>query len=718
MKKTLLGTLCFSTMVLGLITQPVEARQNRANEIDSECRSQGRDPATPAADEGCQLCHDAGGSGGPGDGRNAILDDDIDFFCAVVNVGGGDDDDDDDDDDNDDNDDNDDDDNGGNGGDDNTPPAIEPVGNKTGEIEVELSFTVAASDADDDNIILSASGLPTGADFQDNSNGTGTFSWTPNANQNGTFPVTFTATDDGNPVETDSESINITVGAVANQPPVLDPIGPQIVDVNATLEMTLSATDEDNNALLFSVNPKPNGADLVDNNNGTAVFTWTPDADDEGNHRLIFSVIDDGVPVQLDSEEVLISVGDVNRPPVLTSIGNHVIEVGSELNLTINATDNDGDAVALTANSVPEGATFADNGDNTAAFIWTPDANDIGNHSVAFTATDDGAPNETDQEEIVISVTAPGGVINHRPVLNTIGNHIVKYNETLELTIAASDPDGDELEISSDKLPQGATLVNNGNGTGTFTYKPGEDNIGNHYATITVKDNGTPQESIQETFLITVDDGTGVNVAPELDRIGFHLMAAGETMELTLRAVDPNGDDIIFLGFGMPDGATLTDNSDGTATLNWTPDDDDVGLHPMAIAAMDNGSPSEGDAEITFIQVGNATDGNDNGDGIDDDTSTEEEPNLVITQARIYDQRFGDQLLSVKGVYQEDTNGGSVVVTDADTGDTLVTADMNGLGQFRISQRIDDDEIPCEIIVRFAGESVQQRVVNGICRRN
>ncbi len=54
---------------------------------------------------------------------------------------------------------------------------------------------MTATDADADHVTLTASGLPAGATFVDNSNNTGTFHWTPGSTQSGTYTLTFTGND-------------------------------------------------------------------------------------------------------------------------------------------------------------------------------------------------------------------------------------------------------------------------------------------------------------------------------------------------------------------------------------------------------------------------------------------------------------------------------------------------------------------------------------------
>jgi len=54
-----------------------------------------------------------------------------------------------------------------------------------------VNFTVTATDAQSRHVVLSATGVPTRATFVDNGDNTGTFNWTPNSSQAGTFFVTF-----------------------------------------------------------------------------------------------------------------------------------------------------------------------------------------------------------------------------------------------------------------------------------------------------------------------------------------------------------------------------------------------------------------------------------------------------------------------------------------------------------------------------------------------
>lgn len=73
----------------------------------------------------------------------------------------------------------------------------------------QLTFSVSATDPDNNAISLSSSNLPTGSAFDA---GTGAFSWTPSSAQEGFHVITFAATDDGAPIAIASLDVAITVG--------------------------------------------------------------------------------------------------------------------------------------------------------------------------------------------------------------------------------------------------------------------------------------------------------------------------------------------------------------------------------------------------------------------------------------------------------------------------------------------------------------------------
>jgi regulation of enolase protein 1 (concanavalin A-like superfamily) len=78
----------------------------------------------------------------------------------------------------------------------NLPPVFGPLGDQTVFVGRQLRFTVRATDPEGAvTPTLLAQNLPSGAQFSDGGGGSGTFTWTPGANQVGNHDVTFVASD-------------------------------------------------------------------------------------------------------------------------------------------------------------------------------------------------------------------------------------------------------------------------------------------------------------------------------------------------------------------------------------------------------------------------------------------------------------------------------------------------------------------------------------------
>src|SRR5207249_3235044 len=111
-----------------------------------------------------------------------------------------------------------------------------------------------------------------------------------------------------------------------NVAPVLDPIGNKSVDEERTLGLTATASDHDVPAqtLSFSVEGTvPLGASITSG----GAFSWTP-TESQGGQTYTFSVkvSDNGTPTLSDSEEITVTVKEVNVAPVLDPIGNKSVD--------------------------------------------------------------------------------------------------------------------------------------------------------------------------------------------------------------------------------------------------------------------------------------------------------------------------------------------------------------------------------------------------------
>lgn len=185
-------------------------------------------------------------------------------------------------------------------------------------------------------------------------------------------------------------TITVVIEDVA---PVLSYIGSKAVNENSSLSFTIYATDANGDSITYSSIGLPSGASFDVN---TGVFSWTPAYTASGTYDVVFVAKANGLT---DSETVTITVGNVDRAPVLNTIGNKTASMNTLLSFTVSATDLDGDSIVYSATGLPTGATFST---TTGEFSWTPVNGTEGIYVVTFTAESKGL---TDSEMVVISTS-------------------------------------------------------------------------------------------------------------------------------------------------------------------------------------------------------------------------------------------------------------------------------------------------------------------------
>ena len=354
---------------------------------------------------------------------------------------------------------------------------------------IDTDFGVGASDAEGDPITsFTAAPLPAGATFTLSAfNTAGDFEWTPASGQAGTYPVTFTATS-GSPALSASAVTNVKVGPPDHRPVVT--VVPKSVTVNegGHVSATLTATDPDGDPLT-SLTCKgtqntalPPGATFTasaDFSHGT--FLWDPTFSQAGVYHLDCEATSVGsLGEQISVATVLvITVNNVNQPPVVTAPATQSVNEGSHLSYSVSATDPDGNHVALSASGLPLAASFTDQGNNTGTFDWTPGFGQVGTYTVTIAGNDGLGGVATAATAILVSN------VNRAPVANPGGPYSGLANVPVNFDgSASSDPDGDPLTYMW-------AFGDAGSGTGatpSHTYLTG----GTFTVTLTVTDAGSP----------------------------------------------------------------------------------------------------------------------------------------------------------------------------------------------------------------------------------
>ncbi len=90
-----------------------------------------------------------------------------------------------------------------------------------------------------------------------------------------------------------------------------------------------------------------------------------------------------------------------------------------------------------------------------------------------------------------------------------------------------------------------------------------------------------------EQVIATLDITPAPNEPPVLNVIADQTVVAGQTLSVTVSAIDPDGVVPSVFAERSPAGSQLVDNGDGTRRLEWTPTNDNVGLHDVTLIAQD-----------------------------------------------------------------------------------------------------------------------------------
>ena len=223
----------------------------------------------------------------------------------------------------------------------------------------------------------------------------------------------------------------------------------------------------------------------------------------------------------------------VNHPPIWSPLDNQTLNVGAARDLSLVATDPDGDALTLTVSPLPAFAGFVDLGNGTGTLSLDAGQAQPATYSLTATATDSKGASAS----FVLTVTVVAA--NQRPTV-TSQQLTVAEDKPLPLVLSGADPEGAPVTFSVVVSPAHGTL----SGTApALVYTPAADYYGPDQFQFVASD-GT-LSSDPATVAITV---TEVNDSPVLGPDAFTLKYAG-----TLPNVPPAP------GCGMPCGVIYGD---------------------------------------------------------------------------------------------------------------------------------------------------------------
>ncbi len=461
----------------------------------------------------------------------------------------------------------------------NQVPVLVAIGAKFVSEGGNLTFNVSATDPDGTIPGLIAESIPTNGGFVDNGDGTGTFTFDPNFNQAGVYNVLFYASDGS---LADSELVAISVTESGNQPPVMSIVNDTTIFEGDSLVIVVTATDPDGSGVNLTANTTMLNYNFVDSGNGVAVFRYHATYLDAGQDTIWFAAFDFQSPPAVSTNEVLVTITDVNRPPVIEPAGPFGVVVDETLTFTITASDSTDPVAAhrlfLTAVGTPAHASFVDHANNTGTFTFTPDSTQTGVISVTFIATDMGAPQLTATLPVTITI-----VLENRPPVLVVGSAFTVWEGgTLDIPVSATDPDGGFPQLSVSKAPANSSFVDNGDGTGMFTFSPAYTQAGLYGIVVQAYDG---IDVTKKNVLIQVYEAG--NQEPVIDPITSPNVVETDTMTIAINATDPDGTIPTLTVDSLPTFATFTNHGDGTGSIFIQPGFTDSGTYNVYIMAAD-----------------------------------------------------------------------------------------------------------------------------------
>ena len=197
----------------------------------------------------------------------------------------------------------------------------------------------------------------------------------------------------------------------------------------------------------------------------------------------------------------------------------------------------------------------------------------------------------------------PAWAQNNPPVLDSIGVQMVNEGQVLQFRVHAIDPDGDPLLLSVSNQPLNSSLVDSGNGSGSFVFDPDFYQAGVDTITFLVIENKANPLSDFESVVITITD---VNQPPQIDSIGPKNVVAGNTLRIRVRGTDPtdpDGGPLYTTAAHLPANSTFHDSGGGIAGFTFAPSLGQVGKDTVYFYCTDAEMPALTDVERVIITV-------------------------------------------------------------------------------------------------------------------
>ncbi|WP_152395866.1 S-layer homology domain-containing protein [Paenibacillus guangzhouensis] len=295
------------------------------------------------------------------------------------------------------------------------------------------------------------------------------------------------------------------------------------VGTDGTLDLTGLFTDEDGDALSYTITALDENIATVVPGGTTSMPTIHPVA--SGTATFTVDVSDGKGGTATTTISVTVNPAPaINHDPVKNDAwAAPTFTVGTDgtLDLTGLFTDEDGDALSYTIESLDENIATVASGGTTS----TPTIHPVASGTATFTVNVSDGKGGTATTTISVTVN-PAPVINHAPVKNdawTAPTFTVGTDGTLDLTGLFTDEDGDALSYTITALNSSIATVDSGDTTSTPTIHP----VASGTAIFTVNVSDGKGGTATTTISVTVHPVAVVSQSPFISELVWYSVDGG-----------------------------------------------------------------------------------------------------------------------------------------------------------------------------------------------
>ena len=308
-------------------------------------------------------------------------------------------------------------------------------------------------------------------------NADGTITYTADPATTGAYDTTIVYEIEDSKGAKDTATITVHVGADFNNVDARDDSATTPFQTPVTINVLANDVDPQGDTFSITAHTNPSHGTVVQNNDGT--FTYTPANGFTGSDSFTYTITDskgatDTATVTITTAEKPFNDVDARDDSATTPFNTPVT-----INVLANDVDAQGDAFSITGHTNPLNGSVVQNANGT--FTYTPNAGFQGNDSFTYTITD--SKGATDTATVHVTTQAQPNTVDARD-----DNASTAFQTPVNINVLSNDvdPQGDAFSITGHTNPAHGTVVQNANGT--FTYTPSNGFSGNDSFTYTITD--------------------------------------------------------------------------------------------------------------------------------------------------------------------------------------------------------------------------------------